>query len=243
MNSRRVTTRGTKPERCVGSRQASDYDRWCVANMNPILATLWYPSPNPVSVFSVSVLIGCLVVAKLLALPSLRYSFYRQCVAGFLALLVLLMGVLLLGGRLPWTDQLAAGVTFLAFSFGFGVSAVRGPGRRVSVLAYLLNAVSLYVTSVFFLTSLDTVLSEYRPTRYLDVYAAPLIFGIPSALWLLASIKLFPKLTLPNRAQARMTTGQCPACAYDLRGTAPGSSCPECGAAIDWDRVVIRERK
>lgn len=206
------------------------------------LATLWYPSLNPVSVLSISVLIGCLVIAKLLGLASLRYSVMRQMIAGVLALIAMLMVLPVAGGRPTWTDQLASGIIFLSFSFGYGLSAIRGPSKLVSVLAYALNGVSIYFITVLLLGSLDTILSEYRSARYLEGYIVLLVPALAPCIWMLASIRLFPVLTLPNRAQARITAGLCPTCAYDLRGSAAGSDCPECGEAVDWSKVVISEK-
>ncbi len=49
---------------------------------------------------------------------------------------------------------------------------------------------------------------------------------------LVVSLPLLGSSWAASRARRRRQAGLCPTCAYDLRGHAPGQSCPECGTRI-----------
>jgi hypothetical protein len=64
--------------------------------------------------------------------------------------------------------------------------------------------------------------------RWSGIILNPLIFG--GGLWLL--LIAMPMAFAALRSRRRLRRGQCPACAYDLRGD-HASGCPECG----WNRT------
>lgn len=207
-----------------------------------LLTTIRYYSSNPASIYSVGVLATCLVVAFVLNRKRLRYSKTRQLLALTACLLSLCAGLATTSSRYPGTDLLAAAIVCLAFSVGFGVSAIRGPMLTACVVAYGLNSLTLFGIAASAIGGLDTVFSEYRRTRWLSEEMTVALAALPPLTWLVGSYWLLPRLRRPNLWDARLARGLCPNCAYDLRGTETGSACPECGQAIEWSRVTLGER-
>lgn len=58
------------------------------------------------------------------------------------------------------------------------------------------------------------------------------LFAIPPAVWTVWRLRRL-------RRDRRVRRGLCPACGYDLRATAAGGACPECGRASDSQGAAV----
>lgn len=87
----------------------------------------------------------------------------------------------------------------------------------------------------------DPYPTHWRPFDYLrirwDFFPDGWTEEITVADWLLMLIfAVLPIKSFVNRLCTSKTVGLCAKCNYDLRGTAEGRPCPECGAQVNrWD--------
>lgn len=195
------------------------------------------PIEQMFTLMSVGSLILCIAFAIVLGLPALRYSRARQGVALLAQFLTMLLVVMIPMTREPEPDFVVITIVCVPFAFGFGLSAVRGPNRAICWVAYLLNSFPMYGFGLIIAFGLMIFATELAPSQKFDESMGFILAGVPVVVWLALSKVLVDRLRSKSILVIRAGLGQCPTCAYDLRGTPQGSACPECGAAIDWRAI------
>ena len=78
------------------------------------------------------------------------------------------------------------------------------------------------------------------PASHYDVYGTGVVRWLAVPPWAVLALTLLPPAwrgAMLRRRRRRRRAGQCPACGYDLR--ASPERCPECGAAVDGEFVLV----
>ena len=206
------------------------------------IATIRYMDLNPVSGYSVTVLLICCVVAWTLARRSRQEALRRQLAAASATWLATFWAYASYITAWPLNaDHVAAILLCLAFGFSYSLSGNHGPSRAVAATALLGGVVCLGTSCSAFLRLLNRVLSENSTPNQIPPSGAMFLSLSLASLWaVIATVLLFRKRR-QSYAVLQMSQGRCPECAYSLRGSVGMQNCPECGTAIPWSSVVLPE--
>lgn len=136
--------------------------------------------------------------------------------------------------RFFWHSEWVGFFCFLAFGTAFSWRLMRGRSITLYMYGTLTWAVGVLLLSYYFVVMASV--AGFLPTRnaldHLDAQIAMLFLYIIVAT---ATIYMTARQMLRRRQEylrdIASSNGFCPACGYDLRGTSPGRTCPECGAA------------
>ena len=204
------------------------------------LTTIYYIDLNPVSGYSVTVFLACCVFTWPLAKRSRRETLSRQLAAASATWLATFWAYASYVTAWPLNADHVAGILLcLAFGFGYSLSGSYGPSRSVAATALLGGVVCLGTSSSAFLRMLNRVLPENSSPNQIPREGAMFLSISLAGLWAVVATVLVIRTRRHSSALQRMSQGECPECAYSLRGSVGMQSCPECGAAIPWDRVAL----
>jgi hypothetical protein len=136
----------------------------------------------------------------------------------------------LTGSRFVIGSNIAAGVIYLSFGFGFALSNLRGAG---------------YIGNRPF-GALFIVLFGLLGTFHASLALSYLLFGninyglVVTGLYIVGALTYcLPKAQQYIISQRRRRLNLCIACGYDLRGSTESATCPECGEEIK-QQIVAR---
>jgi len=191
----------------------------------PLVATIHYPSLNPVGpafLFALSVTVGL----SLLSTARVNPSGWRKAVGVAPALLlVMAVGAAVTLTRFPDADDFAAVIVYIAFGFGFALASFRGYSLWHRISAVIFTTLHGALVVFWALEWLSVFLHALRPLPAAGAFAVG---------WLLVARWLYRK----SARLARAHRGFCHVCGYDLRGSVASGRCPECGSPILFpDRV------
>lgn len=207
------------------------------------LATRISPPPDPAWGLSLKAIVICAGIALVIcALRRYRFSLIRQVFAALAAagVVVWVYRVLLALGWQRSTEDLVFVMIAISLGFGLALSAIHGPALAVAWIGLLSSNAALLFISYIFLDQLNIYLSDLFYTH--DIISPKLRSGIRFAIfviWIPCCLVHAHRQHRHSTATYRLLNGSCPACAYSLRGSAGQATCPECGEAIPWDRVVL----
>jgi hypothetical protein len=202
----------------------------------PILATLYLPDLNPVSLSSVVALAVAIVLSVLTRETLLQDSPPRRRLAIAASPLLVLLSAFYYGGVLcplpnpgrwfPDAEDYAGGIVCLAFAFGFGLRCL----RLADPFAWFNGVVFGFASgSILTYEAADLAISD-RGFRATPGFVEWIPFISMFAFWLVYLLVSYVLIYGSARQQRRRKLGLCVRCGYDLTGNASGI-CPECGQA------------
>lgn len=186
------------------------------------LATLRYPSLNPVGFSSITA--ACVLTALAVLTARFNPPIARR---GALLLAPPLLFVLLFLPS-PFVPLLfhadmpesLAGILYAAFGFGFALANIREGDRLFRLNGSLFATLFLGGVALFTAAHLTRIVPAFLPTFLLVL------------LVMLAWVPLVARLNRRAVERLRGLTHACRCCGYDLRGSVGRPACPECGRAV-----------